>query len=216
MAGRVVIINGYPRSGKDTFAETCKVLYPKNVEITSTVGPIKEAATVLGWDGSKTDKNREFLHELKMLWSKFLDGSFNHICSVVAKNPNKVVFVMAREVPEIKRFKEHFNSTGDGCVTLLVQREGLHKPDNYADSYVQYDTDGSYYPYDYTFTNGNVSDWADKMIIGAEHFMKSMTPIDVLQNPNSYEFETLEEITEFLKELDSDYEKLLLEVVKHG
>jgi hypothetical protein len=168
MSKTVVVLNGYPRSGKDTFAEFCKAMSKHPVYILSTVDKIKEAFTALGWDGSKTDENREFLHELKMLWTRKLDGSFKSILKrvenieIMNEGRHSIVFVMAREPEEIARFKEHF---GNECVTLFVERAGLHIPDNAADREVEN------YEYEYRVKNPNAPDWATELRIKALGFL---------------------------------------------
>lgn len=57
---KTVIINGTGGSGKDTFVELCKEYVEKmdNYYIynRSSVDKIKEAAVIVGWDGSKNRK----------------------------------------------------------------------------------------------------------------------------------------------------------------
>ena len=209
--GTVVILNGYPRCGKDTFAELCQELYPEYVKITSTVIPVKKAAKVLGWDGSKTDSNRSFLHDLKMLWTKYLDGSFRFVNKMAMNNTDKVLFVMAREIPELIRFKKHFAEQNINCVSLLIKREDLHKPDNYADANVE-GIEGLDFEYDVIIENVNGDNWLMELEEKAEAFMQNNTDVDDIMAKDcdapTYEFNSIDEIREFLEELDKDYDKM--------
>ena len=55
---KIYIVNGKPRSGKDTFAE----LLGKHCRVFkySSVDKVKQIAAKCGWDGGKTDKDRRF------------------------------------------------------------------------------------------------------------------------------------------------------------
>ena len=56
---KILIINGSGGSGKGTFVE-CLSKYAR-LEYSSIADTAKEIAIKLGWDGSKTDKDRLFL-----------------------------------------------------------------------------------------------------------------------------------------------------------
>jgi len=76
----VIILNGYPRSGKDSFAKFIgQALLDKGVQtdIVSSVCNVKDAAKILGWDGEKTEVNRKALSDLKDLSTKYWEGPFN-------------------------------------------------------------------------------------------------------------------------------------------
>ena len=78
----VVIINGRGTSGKDTcisFINSFKVM---NV---SSIDPIKEAATILGWNGVKTKKARKYLSDMKKLSVEFNDYPMNYIMKMYEK-----------------------------------------------------------------------------------------------------------------------------------
>ena len=63
----IIIINGSGGVGKDTFIAMCdKYTYTKNY---SSVDEIKCVARQLGWNGGKTEKDRKFLSDLKLLTS---------------------------------------------------------------------------------------------------------------------------------------------------
>ncbi len=133
---KVIIINGTARSGKDTVVEIFTKLQNKIVFNKSTVEIPKEIATSIGWDGTKDDKSRKFLSDLKDLITEYNDGIFKSLINFVnLQNQYSVIFIHCREPKEIAKFKEYF---GDQCVTLLVdaQKRLKHIPDNHADKNV--------------------------------------------------------------------------------
>ena len=60
---KIIIINGYAGVGKSTFVEMCKKDYL--VTELSTIDPIKDIASKIGWNGQKEPKDRKFLADLK-------------------------------------------------------------------------------------------------------------------------------------------------------
>lgn len=68
----IVLINGSGGCGKSTFIKFCAMLNDKVVEL-STVDYVKEVATTLGWNGSKTEVDRNFLHNLKKALEEWKD-----------------------------------------------------------------------------------------------------------------------------------------------
>ena len=145
MKKRIVIINGTGGSGKDTFVDFCK----KYVKVmnTSSIDKVKEIASLIGWDGGKTDKDRKFLADLKHLTTEYNDMAFNDIKKSVKKfldNDDEILFIHIREPKEIEKAKKEFNA-----VTLLIKREGLENietndadknVDNYSYDYVIYNS----------------------------------------------------------------------------
>ena len=59
----IIIINGTGGSGKDTFVEFVSK-YSKVFNF-SSVDKVKEVARVIGWSGTKSEKDRKFLSDLK-------------------------------------------------------------------------------------------------------------------------------------------------------
>ena len=71
----VIIVNGKPRAGKDTFAQLLNQY--ENVYKISSIDKIKQIAIDCGWSGKKTEKDRKFLSDLKMLVSDYSDVIFD-------------------------------------------------------------------------------------------------------------------------------------------
>ena len=71
MSKKIVIINGSGGVGKDAFVEFCgEFTCVKNI---SSVDKVKEAAKVLvNWDGTKDDKSRKLLVDLKRLSIEYM------------------------------------------------------------------------------------------------------------------------------------------------
>lgn len=148
---KVVIMNGMPESGKTTIQNICshklKPLGWKCV-IESSVTWVKEIAKYAGWDGTKTDKNRKFLSDLKKLLTEWDDAVFNHLVEVVEdydwQDENYVIFIDIREPYEIARAKKEFNAT-----TVLVRRPSVES-NTYSNSS---DTEVFEYEYDKVICN---------------------------------------------------------------
>ena len=127
---KVIIINGTGGSGKDTFVNFCMehtvdkdgyMIY--NV---SSVDKVKEAAVILGWDGGKTEKDRKFLSDLKILVEGYNDGNFkymvdmfNEVNNVTTEDNKAIIFFHVREPKEIERLVKTFGK--ENCITLLVK-----------------------------------------------------------------------------------------------
>lgn len=128
---RLVIINGAGGVGKDLFVAFCaSILGADKVKNYSTVDYVKAIAAQIGWDGTKDDKNRKFLSDLKKVLTDWDDipyrrtrieiEDFEEKMSKMGGKyaENSVMFIHCREPKEIQRFKDEF-----GAYTLLIRRE---------------------------------------------------------------------------------------------
>ena len=84
MNKQVFIINGSGGVGKDTFVDLVDHnLSHKYRYLTmnfSSVDKVKKVAEIIGWDVySKTEKDRKFLSDLKLLCTEYNDMPFNDI-----------------------------------------------------------------------------------------------------------------------------------------
>ncbi len=145
----IIIINGTGGSGKDTFVEYVSK-YAKVYNF-SSVDKVKEVAKLIGWSGTKTDKDRKFLSDLKKLTTEYNDMSFNSIKNAVEKfekSNDEIMFIHIREPEEISRAVNKFNAK-----TLLVKREGLDLiTTNYSDASVEN------YNYDFVIKNTTLNE----------------------------------------------------------
>jgi len=135
---KIIILNGYPRSGKDSFA--CFMIDELfnsrhlNGNVVSSVDNVKWAAEILGWDKKKDEDGRNALSALKDFSSKWWDGPYQMMKDYAnGMAENEFVIFMIREPLEIERFVKEFPET----VTIFVERENCDKASNHADSGVE-------------------------------------------------------------------------------
>lgn len=140
MKKRIFIINGSGGVGKDTFVDMVKnsvnKISPKynkdNLIISpiykvwnySSIDKVKDIATQIGWDGGKTEKDRKFLSDLKVLTTEYNDMPFNDLKRIVnlfkEKQDVVLLFLHIREPNEIERAKNEFNAH-----TILITRDSV-------------------------------------------------------------------------------------------
>ena len=155
-----IVINGAGGVGKDTLCElAAKHFKVKNI---SSITPIKEVAALCGWDGTKDNKARKFLSDLKQLcvdyndyptlWAKARYDEF-------LLGDEEIMFVHIREPEEIKKFVD---ATGGEAKTLLVRggkRMSNEKYGNVSDDGVEN------YSYDMYYLNENSLDIAEREFV---------------------------------------------------
>jgi len=135
---KVVVVNGEPCSGKDSFVDFCKEVIEVECDKISSVDKVKEAALILGWNNVKDSKGRKFLHDLKMLSTESFDGPMSYIRNCVKSlSPFGILFIHMREPKEIEKCVKEFNA-----ITVLIMRPDLKKFNNAADiGTLEYDYD---------------------------------------------------------------------------
>lgn len=161
---QVLIVNGKPGSGKTTFENFCQEkLGEPFCQMRSTVDKVKELAREGGWNGGKELRDREFLSDLKDLFTDYNDMPLNDICNFLkgweselemygVQNLHHVLFVDDREPEHIERLKKKLESMGIQVFTLLIRRAG----DEYME--VSNHADANVLGYDYDFTVFNHGD----------------------------------------------------------
>jgi dephospho-CoA kinase len=154
---KIFVINGLPRSGKDTFVEFCQKHCNWCLNV-STVDFVKKVANYCGWDGTKTPENRKFLSDLKDLLSEWDDIPYKKVYEEIILFQNRVrvydfdpdtdaiAFIHCREPKEIERLCKEL-----GAQSLLITRGEVenNEQSNHADSEV------FNYNYDYIISNDN-------------------------------------------------------------
>ena len=178
---KVVIINGKPQSGKDTFCKYaqgyCDDDESANTLIISSVDPLKEMLTQLGWDGTKTDKIRDMLMDMKQLWVQNQDGPtmflFNNILEFhkACTGEDNIVFVHIREPEEIKKLVNAltgFESMGIDVISLLVIRKGGEDTPNQPADTRRSDDEALINSYEYDVTINNDEDLIKLQELAAE------------------------------------------------
>lgn len=161
----VFIVNGKPRAGKDTFAEILNrymVVYKY-----SAVTKVKEIAKQCGWTGAKEERDRKFLHELKMLTSDYSDLPYQDVLDKIEKYRSgeilaDVFVVDVREPEEIDRLRK-----ATDAITIYIENENVPAiTSNEADANV------ANYEYDFTiFNNGTIEEFEDNIMIFMEFLM---------------------------------------------
>ena len=142
----VIIINGKGGCGKDTLIRGVADRY--RVKNVSSIDHIKDIATQIGWSGTKDEKSRTFLAELKQLCIKFNDMPLHDMISEYENFMNgndEILFIHIREGEEIDKIKRYIK----GAKTVLVKRE---ETDNGVYTNAA-DNDVEKYEYDYIFDN---------------------------------------------------------------
>ncbi len=168
MKKEIIIINGTGGSGKDTFVKFVSK-YAKVLNF-SSIDKVKDIATIIGWDGSKTEKDRKFLSDLKKLTTEYNEMALNSILEKVQdfySNEDEIMFIHIREPEEIEKTK---NALKTKVYTLLIQRDGyLNITSNYSDANVDN------YSYDFYITNSTL----DNLEKQAEEFVNSLFAINI-------------------------------------
>lgn len=134
MTKQVFIINGNAGVGKDTFVEfVADSFSTMNV---SSVDKIKEIARMVGWSGGKTEKDRKFLSDLKLLCTDYNDMPLNSMKEkyeeFINNNDLNFLFLHIREPKEIEKARMIFDAK-----TILIKRDSVkHITSNMADANV--------------------------------------------------------------------------------
>lgn len=141
---KIIVVNGQPRVGKDTFVKFCLDELGAWGEQCSTVDFVKKIATECGWDGTKTPENRKFLSDLKDLLTNWGDVPYQQVMRAKEiwefsftqfdiKTDDCFFFVYCREPQEIQKFVDRV-----GAETILIRRESVENQEqsNHADAEV--------------------------------------------------------------------------------
>ena len=171
MIKQLFIINGSGGVGKDAFVDMVSSfrykrwnkgqgthLYFQTIDIGnySSVSKVKEVAKIIGWNGEKTERDRKFLSDLKLLTTGYNDMPLNDMKKHTRifmnyTNPygdqnDKIMFLHIREPEEIAKAVNEFEEYN--AKTILVKRDSVkHITSNMADENV--------YNYDYDITINN-------------------------------------------------------------
>lgn len=152
----ILIINGSGGVGKDTFV-SCLAKYAK-VEHSSIAKLPKAMAALAGWKGTKTEEDRKFLSDLKILVDNYNDKCYKFVERLMKEFKNgetdaDILCVDMREKEQIERARKEF-----GAKTILVKRDSVAPiKTNIADANVEA------IEYDYTIhNNGTIADLEEK------------------------------------------------------
>jgi dephospho-CoA kinase len=161
MKKQIFIVNGMGGCGKDTFAEFLGEFHP--VFKYSSIDRVKQIAYECGWNGSKSEKDRKFLSDLKCLLTEYNDLPFtdveNRVNEFLYEEYARVMLIDIREPKEIERAKVAY-----GAKTILIKNDRIpFISSNMADA-------GVYnYTYDYILeNNGTLEDFRETVRAFAE------------------------------------------------
>lgn len=155
----ILVVNGKPESGKDTFAANIKNFYFRQnflINNISTIDHIKLIAKLhFNWDGVKDYKGRKLLSDLKDASTNYNEGPFITVINTINDyinahdDYNHIWIVHSREPEDIQRFVDYYK---DKCRTVLIKREINQNiiQSNHADENVDY------FDYNYTIENNGL------------------------------------------------------------
>lgn len=156
MNKQIFITNGMARCGKDTFARFLNHIVPTMKY--SSIDKVKEIATLCGWDGGKTEKDRKFLSDLKTLTSEYSNMSFESVSKKVncflADSEHTIMLIDIREPNEIEKAKKFF-----GAKTILIENTRVEFINSN-------DADANVYNYTYDYivqNNGTFEDFIENI-----------------------------------------------------
>ena len=171
---QVFIINGSGGVGKDSFVEMVKSQAKRiGIENYSSVTKVKKIAEIIGWNGAKSERDRKFLSDLKLLTTEYNDMPLNDMkrfvdifMNLVSFDKARIVFLHIREPEEIAKAVSEFEEYN--VKTILVKRDSVkHITSNMADENV--------YNYDYDIiidNSGTIEDLKEKAKYFLSDFLK--------------------------------------------
>lgn len=165
MDKQIFITNGMARCGKDTFATFLNELVPTLKY--SSIDKVKDIARLCGWEGKKTEKDRKFLSDLKMLTAEYSDMPFkaieNQISKFLKDSKYQILLIDIREPDEIDKVKLAFNAE-----TILITNSRVENiVSNIGDANV-FD-----YAYDYIIENeGTLEEFKENIKIFVENVIQ--------------------------------------------
>ena len=130
---KIFIINGLGGCGKSTFSKFCidyyKEKYNKNAYEVSTVDYVKEVAEYCGWQHTKFNKDRIFLHDIKEALEAWNDSPtisvFNKIEELDKNSNNNIYFVNIRESKYIEKFIRFAEDKNYYIETIIVEAPNI-------------------------------------------------------------------------------------------
>lgn len=177
----IFIINGKPRSGKDTFVNILRDTSNYPVFEYSIVSRIKEIAPVFGWNGKKDFKGRKLLADLVDVADNYNDFCFNSVIEkeeVISQVKDIFIYcIHSRRPKDIKKFVQHYTKDNYKVITIFIQRDSISnkKESNTADS------DVLDYTYDYYIENNDESNlWEQEFKYNIELFYKDVMNENIL------------------------------------
>lgn len=178
---KVIVTNGSGGCGKDSVAKLIQKHF--TVYKYSSISKVKDVATICGYDGGKSEKDRRFLSDLKLLSVDYSDMPMNDLrmiynrfltdtlepCTndkytgLVSDFPSaQLLIIDIREPAEIKKAADEFNA-----ITVLIDRSSVVDiKSNMADANVDN------YDYDYYISNDNTLEHLEHLVVDFLEWLK--------------------------------------------
>ena len=134
---KVVIINGAPGAGKDSFAKLaqayCNNYECANVLNLSSVDPIKDMLEGFGWDRNKDNMARNIISDIKKTWINAQNGPTTFMLYNILEwhkqyaEEDNIIFCHIREPEEIWKLKNilsGMDEIGIEVMTMFIIRAG--------------------------------------------------------------------------------------------
>ena len=173
MNKQIFITNGMARCGKDTFARFLNHIVPTMKY--SSIDKVKEIATLCGWNGGKTEKDRKFLSDLKALTSEYSNMSFwavkDKVDEFMSNDRHKIMLIDIREPSEIKKAQDFFAFFGVEVKTILIENTRVEFINSN-------DADANVYNYTYDYVVQNNGTFED-FVQNVNRFAKDIGVINV-------------------------------------
>jgi len=194
MKNLILIIDGLPNSGKDTFYKNIKFSMCDNKNVIfntiSTVDYIKEIAKEhFAWDGIKDEKGRKLISDLKQASMEYNLQPFNKVINKIDdfinmyEKTNIIYVVHSREPEDISRFGTYYR---DNFITVLIKSNRSKRFENDSDLPAKIAS----YPYDYVLeNNGSLEDFKKE----CDEFIKNIYNEYIFQRPQTKFMKFLEE-----------------------
>lgn len=123
---KVFIVNGAPRTGKDTFIRFLTEITEARVCVYSSIDWAKETAlSAFNWNGVKDPRSRKLLSDIKDLGTEWADIPFKRICDMLTKaadNGMEYFCTNIREPQEIQKLQDWCDSQGIFCKSVFIRR----------------------------------------------------------------------------------------------
>ena len=159
---RIVVINGYPESGKDEFILAAEKSF--KCEHHSTIDKCKFMAIGAGWNGVKDDDSRLMLSNLKKWYVKHFDGVMKDIIELYRTLDNKrdFMFIVSREGNEIERIRSWCGANGVPFTYIFLKRNEKRDFGNDSDNNV---LQGSMPDLVFHNTGDSIDELHDKVVV---------------------------------------------------
>lgn len=173
---QILIINGSGGVGKDTFVKCLNNIIPtKHISIAEFT---KKAANQAGWSGTKSEKDRKFLSDIKLLIDNYNDANFKtveeHIKNFLNyENPCEVLCIDMRERKDINRLKQNYIQKCDIRTVLVTRKSVKEIKSNIADANV------FEISYDYYIENDGTLEQLQEKAECLVKILKTKDPIEV-------------------------------------